>query len=157
MNGVRVQEEPWAPCLKLRVIKAGERAEDARYLVTKKEQGGKQVGALVATKREEREDMVAPIYVGTVFHVDVDNGKRTVRVNREVVVFLEERERGVVPMTKPKGAEDWAYGYYNADELVELEEKSVQELRVAGVTGGCACVVACYACVVACKRADVDE
>lgn len=134
--------EKWEPCLKVRVIKAGEREEDSKFLVTKQQQGAKLAGALVATKREEREDMVAPIYVGTVDLVDGE--KRTVRVNREVFES-DKGYRGVAPMTRPKGpfADKYAYGYYKVNELVELEEKSLQELEAAGVTGGCACVVGC--------------
>jgi hypothetical protein len=151
------EDKPW-PCLKVRVIKAGEREEDAKFLVTKQSQGAKLAGALVATKREEREDMVAPIYVGTVWHVDGDN--RTVRVNREVVRLWDKPYRGVAPMSRPQGADSWVYGFYKVDELVELERKSLQELEAAGVTGGCACPVQpyeCYACVLACKNVDVEE
>ena len=151
------EDGPWKPCLKLKVIQDGVRQEDSKYLVTRKEQGAKLAGALVATKREEREDVVAPIYVGTVFHVDREN--RQVRVNREV--FESDKVyRGVAPMTMPKGADRFVYGFYKVDELVELEQKSLQELEKAGVTGGCACPVEpseCYACVLASKSVEVEE
>jgi hypothetical protein len=142
--GVGVQEETWAPCLKLRVVSANERPEDGKYLVTKAEQGTKRVGAVVATKREEREDLVvSPMYVGKVIHVTGD--MRVVRVTREIsqgvsVPGSGVSERGVIRMRKPRAAEEYTDGYYIVNDLVELEPKTAQELRAAGIVGGCACV-----------------